>query len=186
MTRVKRTVGHSKNISNSLKKYWKQIKGSEKYKIVCDNIGKGRKGIPAWNKDKKNWLSEESNKARIQKMKGRRFSPETEFKKGHHPKTEFKKGHKPMSYIDGRSKFLSPGRYGDDWEKIRYVVYLRGNFTCQDCGINGKSLDVHHEIPFLYSKDNSIGNLVSLCRSCHAKREEKIKKEFKSQVILCQ
>ncbi len=87
------------------------------------------------------------------------------------------KGRRPGNYIDGRSKFLSPGRYGDDWDKIRYVVYLRDYFTCQDCGVIGKSLDIHHKIPFLESKDNSLSNLISLCRKCHMKAENKIRKQ---------
>lgn len=77
-------------------------------------------------------------------------------------------------YIDGRSKFKSPFRYGDDWDKIRKMVYERDHWTCQDCGIKGIKLDVHHKIPFLESHDNSLENLISLCRSCHIKRERKL------------
>ena len=58
---------------------------------------------------------------------------------------------------------------GDDWDKIRYLVYLRDRFTCQDCGIKGIRLDIHHKIPFLISFDNSLSNLRTLCRSCHMK-----------------
>lgn len=87
-------------------------------------------------------------------------------------------GDKNHSYIDGRSKFLSPSRYGDDWNKIRYVVYLRDRFTCQHCGIIGKSLDIHHKIPFVESRDNSIENLITLCRSCHMKEERRLRKRI--------
>jgi len=91
--------------------------------------------------------------------------------------TSFKKGQKPWNYIDGRSNFFGPGRYGDDWDKIRYLVYIRDKFTCQNCGIKRKSLDVHHKVPFLLSKDNSIDNLITLCRSCHMKIEQKWRRD---------
>lgn len=88
---------------------------------------------------------------------------------------------KPWNYIDGRSKLLPPARYGDDWEAIRYLVYLRDKFTCQKCGITGKSLDIHHKIPFLISRDNSLNNLITLCRKCHMEEERRIRKELKKK-----
>jgi len=90
-----------------------------------------------------------------------------------------RKGIRSPNYIDGRSKFLGPARYGDDWDAIRTVVYLRDKFTCQDCGVNGIRLDIHHKIPYLFSGDNSIENLTTLCRSCHMKAEHRISAEFK-------
>ena len=98
----------------------------------------------------------------------------------------FKIGHEPWNYIDGRSKLLSPARYGDDWDKIRYIVYSRDRFTCQDCGIKGIRLDVHHKIPFLISFDNSLNNLTTLCRSCHMKEEANLIRKIKQEgEILC-
>lgn len=96
----------------------------------------------------------------------------------------FQKKSKPWNYIDGRSKLFSPARYGDDWDKIRYLVYLRDKFSCQVCGIKGKRLDVHHKIPFLISFDNSLRNLMTLCRKCHMKEERKIHHEIKQRGIL--
>src|SRR3990167_10752125 len=86
------------------------------------------------------------------------------------PKTAFKKGQKPRNYIDGRSKSKCPDRYGDDWDKIRLIVYKRDNYTCQECysTMNEKKIafHVHHKIPFLISFDNSMSNLITLCPSC--------------------
>lgn len=142
------------------------------------------------------------NKIKL-KHKGKHFSPETEFKKGNHPKTEFKKGihpktqfkkgvvpktafkkgMKPWNYIDGRSKFLGPDRYGDDWNKIRLTVYKRDNYSCQECGITmsetKKAHHVHHKKPFIESEDNSIKNLITLCPPCHRKIEAKLMRERK-------
>lgn len=89
------------------------------------------------------------------------------------------KGYVSWNYIDGRSKLTSPGRYGDDWDKIRYLVYKRDGFRCQFCGINGVPLHVHHKIPFMISRDNSPENLISLCASCHRKEDARIIKEMK-------
>lgn len=102
-----------------------------------------------------------------------------------HPITYWlgKSGKEHPRYIDGRSRLLAPGRYGDDWDKIRYLVYLRDRFTCQHCGVQGKRLDVHHKIPFLVSFDNSLSNLITLCRPCHMKEERKIFNELKNDTL---
>jgi len=112
----------------------------------------------------------------------------TRFKKGIIPWNkgygDYIKGdkHPRWRYIDGRSYNKPPYRYGDDWDKIRYLVYLRDNFTCQDCGIKGIGLDIHHKVPFLINRDNSLNNLITLCRSCHMKREWLILKELKGGI----
>ena len=120
---------------------------------------------------------------------GRKHTEETrkkqsDIKKKNLPKYAFKKGMIPWNYIDGRSKILSPDRYGDDWFKIRLVIYKRDNFTCQECGITmketGKPHHVHHIIPFLQSFDNSLTNLVTLCPSCHGKIECVLIKKLKA------
>lgn len=95
------------------------------------------------------------------------------------------KGQIAWNYIDGRSKLLAPGRYGEKWADIRLLVYKRDNYRCKDCNKTmnelSRALDVHHIIPFLISKDNSLKNLISLCRKCHMKREHKLMKELKQQ-----
>lgn len=97
----------------------------------------------------------------------------------------FKKGRIPWSYIDGRSKTLGPARYGDDWFKVRLLIYKRDNFTCQECGINmneaGKPHHIHHKIPFLTSFDNSPKNLITLCPSCHRREDARLIKQMKME-----
>ncbi len=93
----------------------------------------------------------------------------------------FKKGKKPWNYIDGRSNLVGPGRYGPEWTKIRFAVFIRDNFTCQHCFRTNMRLDAHHKIPFLLTKDNSLSNLLTLCRRCHRKEESRIMKELKKQ-----
>ena len=123
--------------------------------------------------------TEETKRKIREKLKGRHISPDTEFKKGH----EINKGEKHYNYIDGRSKMASPARYGDDWFKIRLLIYARDNFTCQECGITMNEVripfHVHHKIPFLISFDNSLNNLVTLCPPCHRRIEAQIMRELK-------
>lgn len=152
---------------------------TEEHRLKLSKAHKGRR------------LTEEhKNRTKINSPKillGKHNSPQTEFKKGHKHSEETKRkiseSHKKIinwNYVDGRSKRLSPARYGDDWDKIRYLIYLKDRFTCQHCGIQGKRLDVHHKIPFLISFDNSLNNLITLCRPCHMKEERRIIQELKS------
>ena len=140
------------------------------------NIIKAQMGRTPWNKGLKCPIYSKRMKEN-NPMKNR----EIRIKQSQTRKRLFKEGKlKPWNYIDGRSKLKSPNRYGDDWDKIRYLIYLRDRFTCQDCGIIGVRLDIHHKIPFLKSFDNSLNNLITLCRSCHMKEEARIMKELKN------
>ena len=158
-------------------------------------------------------MPEETKKKISLAKKGKRNSKKTEFKKGNKPIAGFKKGmfpwnkgkkgfkhseetkkkmsishqgNKSYRYIDGRSKFLSTRRYGDDWEAIRMLIYLRDKFTCQECGLKlsesinkfRQPLHIHHKVPFLVSFDNSLKNLITLCPSCHMKEEWRIIKNL--------
>tara|TARA_B100001113_G_C20631633_1_gene415094 strand:+ start:157 stop:468 length:312 start_codon:yes stop_codon:yes gene_type:complete len=57
----------------------------------------------------------------------------------------------------------------DAWQRKRYVVLKRDNWTCQSCG--AKATQVHH---MKYAKYNigkePIDWLVSLCKTCHKKQ----------------
>lgn len=74
------------------------------------------------------------------------------------------------SYIDGRSKNKRCYR-GDDWEQIRKQVYERDNWCCQVCGkhCEGHEIQAHHIEEWRKTKDNSLGNLITLCNTCHAR-----------------
>lgn len=59
--------------------------------------------------------------------------------------------------------------YAIGWRKIRDNIRNRDNNICQVCGVYGglKNLDVHH---IDYDKKNcNSDNLITLCKSCHAK-----------------
>lgn len=61
-----------------------------------------------------------------------------------------------------------PDYRGPQWDAIREVALQRDNYTCQDCG-NRDDLAVHHIVPWAKTQDNSLSNLVTLCRACHSR-----------------
>jgi hypothetical protein len=73
-----------------------------------------------------------------------------------------------------------------DWLLLRQIILERDNFTCQNCNKNHHEirLDVHHKIPFRISQDNSLNNLITLCRSCHMKTEAILIKNYERELIL--
>lgn len=66
--------------------------------------------------------------------------------------------------------------YGDDWSEQREKCFERDGYCCQVClrheSVLSRTLHAHHIRKFRESKDNSLGNLVSLCGSCHPKVEK--------------
>lgn len=66
--------------------------------------------------------------------------------------------------------------YGPNWKRQAYEARKRDGFKCRRCGILesdlSKKLHVHHIIPLRefnrdFKRANAIGNLMSLCPSCH-------------------
>jgi len=162
------TKKQSKDKSERMKILWK----NKEYRKKVSNAHKGQIG---WSKG----LTKETDE-RIKKHSERMKKNNPMFKKETQEKVrKANKGKNNWNWIDGRSYKKCPARYGDDWEAVRYLVYLRDHFTCQECGKtmkeNGRALDVHHKIPFLVSFDNSLNNLITLCRSCHIKIERRLK-----------
>jgi DEAD/DEAH box helicase domain-containing protein len=80
-------------------------------------------------------------------------------------------------------KILLPD-YGPTWAEQRRRARERDQLTCQHCGaheaVTGREHDVHHIKPFrsfgyvpgendAYLQANELGNLLTLCRVCHAR-----------------
>lgn len=77
---------------------------------------------------------------------------------------------------------------GRDPYSLRMIY--RDNFTCQDCGafhamvnshgmtipIDDGELQVHHIVPVCDGGGDEPSNLVTLCRACHKKRHDIMKK----------
>jgi hypothetical protein len=56
-----------------------------------------------------------------------------------------------------------------DFSTVKRLHFSGINF-CAVCG-TFKKIHIHHIVPFRYTKDNSLSNLIPLCASCHRKIE---------------
>lgn len=68
---------------------------------------------------------------------------------------------------------------GELWHRTRRQCRARDAYECQICGVgepDEQEHDVHHLIPVRYFDDSAnahtLGNVVTLCRSCHMKWEQ--------------
>lgn len=72
-----------------------------------------------------------------------------------------------------RSHFWRGGKtapYHQEWKAIRREALDRDGHRCVRCGGTDR-LQVHHVIPYRYSRSHALTNLTTLCRSCHSKVE---------------
>lgn len=84
---------------------------------------------------------------------------------------EHMSGENSIFWVGGKKTYR-----GRNWQNLRLIVIDEQDGNCADCGTHkGKSLPVHHIIPFreFDSPDeaNKRDNLIGLCQSCHMKRE---------------
>jgi len=91
------------------------------------------------------------------------FKVGNKINKGKHlsPKTEFKSGDLNPNWKGGTNRYR-----GEDWEIQKNLALDRDGFSCVRCG-SKTDLCVHHKKPWIDSKDNTLDNLMVLCRSCH-------------------
>jgi DEAD/DEAH box helicase domain-containing protein len=72
----------------------------------------------------------------------------------------------------------APGNYGPAWKEIATTVRNRDHHRCQICGIPETKIShhVHHKQPLRdfesYHQANRLGNLITLCPSCHQRAEQ--------------
>jgi hypothetical protein len=64
-------------------------------------------------------------------------------------------------------------KYPENWDELRKQAYVRDNYKCKNCGVNGgiegdAELHAHHIVPLSSNGNNTISNLATLCRTCHA------------------
>lgn len=53
-----------------------------------------------------------------------------------------------------------------EWETIKKSILKRDGYKCKRCGVKDM-LTVHHIKRWVFTKDDSPSNLITLCRSCH-------------------
>lgn len=63
--------------------------------------------------------------------------------------------------------------YNGDWRFIREQVRKRDGYKCTICNSTDR-IQVHHIIPYRYSKSHALNNLITLCRSCHSREEIRV------------
>jgi len=60
--------------------------------------------------------------------------------------------------------------YPSNWNRLRWALFKKYNYTCQECGRYSKgNLHLHHKIPVRLGGSHSESNLVVLCKDCHYK-----------------
>lgn len=87
-------------------------------------------------------------------------------------KAERESGPNSKQWVGGITTYRGKG-----WLEARMLAVERDKGTCQTCGkVIGKSIPVHHIIPFRMFEStaaaNHIDNLVCLCQPCHMKMEK--------------
>lgn len=81
-------------------------------------------------------------------------------------------GYKPYNWQYQKSNRLD--------ENLRKATILRDGCKCQECGKSNTILEVHHIRAKRFGGANTIGNLITLCSSCHQKTEGK-EQEFEER-----
>ncbi len=125
----------------------KGIKGFQKGHCVFKGAEKGwfkkgiipktafRKGHATWNKGKKTPL-EIVEKMKLKKI-GKRVSINTEFKKGMYRE-------KSAHWKGGITSLYDSIRSLEEYKNWRIKVFIRDNYTCQECFQPGSRLHSHH------------------------------------------
>lgn len=102
-------------------------------------------------------VSEKSRKKTSQSLKNY-FKTHTVWSKG--KRFPERSGEKHASWRGGKIKYR-----GYDFKFQRLKILKRDNYLCQVCFC--KAVDVHHIVPYRITKDNSLFNLVTLCKKHH-------------------
>lgn len=70
---------------------------------------------------------------------------------------------------------------GKGWSKQKRLTKERDNYTCQICG-SKSGLSVHHLVPYRFTQNSELTNLVTLCRSCHATQDGELRTLFRTDI----
>ena len=72
-------------------------------------------------------------------------------------------------YMEDKRTYMK----SQSWNQKRISRLDLDNFTCQLCGSSSLALDVHH-LKYVDIPNESLSDLISLCRGCHTHLHEKI------------
>ncbi len=91
--------------------------------------------------------------------------------------------------LGGDGSWVVGGKHGEarnrgaEWKRNRMAALERDEGICQQCG-GSELLEVHHWEPREVSCDDSLENLVTLCRDCHQdKHREYVREGFYEDVV---
>lgn len=88
--------------------------------------------------------------------------------------------HQPEPWLSSKGKTPTERGYGADWVKIRAKALLRDGHLCKICfkgGIITVATEVDHILNKAKGGTNSMSNLQSVCKSCHAAKTLKERSE---------
>ena len=164
---------HTKETKNKMSESWdydKHITKGFREKLSRANSGKNNPmyGKPITDEHRKHLV--ESHVGQIAWNKGKRFPQVT--------------GNKNGNWKGGVTPEIHKRLNDFKWLRIINEIRERDNFTCQLCGKKNHILDIHHIIPYRITQNNNPKNLISLCKSCHAKIDNKINIIFILYLIL--
>lgn len=86
------------------------------------------------------------------------------------------RGELAHNWKGGKTEAEDRRMQGWEWRMRRKECYHRDEYKCQDCGVHCHHkvrIQAHHIIPRRLGGTDNLDNLVTLCASCHHKRERR-------------
>ena len=80
-----------------------------------------------------------------------------------------KMGSKNPRYLGNNKK----RKINQNYNSIRQEVLKRDNYKCQHCSSSEK-LEIHHIDPYRNSQNDELDNLLTLCKTCHIKEDNRM------------
>lgn len=151
------------------------IKGKTKKDYPqLSNTGVKKGNIP-WNKGKKLGPNPEHSrkmKGRPSTMLGRKHKPES-IEKMRKSAIGIHRGEKCGTWKGGITPINFKIRNSTEYRDWRIAVFEQDNYTCQECGSRGVTLNADHIKPFAYYPELrlAIENGRTLCVPCHRKTD---------------
>lgn len=194
--RIIKNKDTNKKTANSLKKWWKKNKGSEKIKERNKNISRSKKGKRSYKEHPRGMLGKHHTKDAKMKIRKNSYTKSLPNNWGRHTKeakikiglaNKAEKSHLWKGGITPLNKEIRHLKEYFEWIKS---VFKRDNYACRRCEYKGRELQIHHIIPFYkiikenkiksiqealdYKELWDINNGLTLCKNCHNIIGEKI------------
>lgn len=170
----------TRSVSEGTKLGMRDWKPSEEHKAkLVENIAKGRANITDESRRK------QADARRGQTRDGVPWSEQTRASHSYRQTVEYREKLAAAVPSGENSKFWKGGYEsrsprGWEWRLRRKECYARDNWTCQDCGVkcvgaresdDKRRIQAHHVVARSEGGGDELENLVTLCASCHGKRD---------------